>query len=102
MVHLFDMLHLLMRYLIGQLLSNLSRYAAILNMKAVSSFLLTLYSSIKNLHLTIWICLTLKYSACSVKPDSDINIKQRNPPKWVILYKHRIENKQKGHSSRNL
>ena len=28
----------------GQLLSNFSRYAANLNMKAVSSFLLTLYS----------------------------------------------------------
>ena len=42
--------------------------------------------STKKLHLTIWLCLTLKYNACSVKPD--INIKQRNPPKRVILYKY--------------
>ena len=37
--------------------------------------------------------LTLKYNACSVKPGSDINIKQRNPLKRVILYKHPYNDK---------
>ena len=42
--------------------------------------------SYKKLHLTIGPCLIPKYNACSVEPGSDINIKQRNPPKRVILY----------------
>ena len=47
--------------------------------------------SYKNLHLTIGPCLTPKYNACSVKPGSDINIKQRNPPKRIILYNVKLQ-----------
>ena len=47
----------------------------------------------KNLHLTIWLCLTLKYNACSVKPGRNINIKQSNPPMRVKLYKHPYNDK---------
>ena len=44
--------------------------------------------------MTIWLCLTLKYiHACSVKAGSDINNKQRNPPKWVLQYKHPYNDK---------
>ena len=41
MIHLFDMLRLLMRCIFGQLLSNYSRYAANLNMKAACQFFFT-------------------------------------------------------------
>ena len=44
--------------------------------------------------MTIWLCLTLKYiNACSVKAGSDINNKQRNPPKRVLDYKHPYNDK---------
>ena len=46
-----------------------------------------------HLHLTIWLFLTLKYNAFSIKPGSDINIKERNIPKRVILYKHPYDDK---------